>query len=186
MGRCGGTAIDPDALDSCGFADVTGGRCDVCGGLLFGGRDDGGLLDGGRYGCALAGVGPNCDGAGSELARAREPAGGSEPAGGGIDGGAYDTGPCGAAGLTPVVGRDDAGGYAASSWIFAVGASGFCSPLAGWRAPQPPQNRESSAFSVPQVVQRIHCQRNKATVVCKITIPASVSGRDQKLGVADV
>jgi hypothetical protein len=43
-------------------------------------------------------------------------------------------------------------GYGASSEIFCVGAT---SPLDCMRAPQPPQNRESGAFSVPQFGQRI-------------------------------
>jgi hypothetical protein len=67
--------------------------------------------------------------------------GDGEAARGGIDGGAYDTGPGGMA--AGAVG----GASGASSGIFAVGAS--------WRMPQPPQNRESGAFSVPQLAQRI-------------------------------
>jgi hypothetical protein len=50
----------------------------------------------------------------------------------------------------PVTGR---WGKLASSEIFWVGAT-RCADAAS-RAPQPPQNRESGAFSVPQLGQRI-------------------------------
>jgi hypothetical protein len=69
---------------------------------------------------------------------------------GGIDGGANETG-----GLFGGLEAGGCDGYGASSTILCVGAS-FC-----WGAPdengtpQPPQNRESSAFTVPHVGQRI-------------------------------
>jgi hypothetical protein len=53
---------------------------------------------------------------------------------------------CGAPACGPLI------GIGASSKILCVGATGLCD---GMRAPQPPQNRESGAFSVPQVAQRI-------------------------------
>lgn len=46
----------------------------------------------------------------------------------------------------------EVGGNGASSEIFAVGATRTSEPSF---APQPPQNRESGAFSVPQLGQRI-------------------------------
>ncbi len=49
-----------------------------------------------------------------------------------------------------------ADGNRASSEIFSVGATR--GPEVPSRAPQPPQNRESGAFSVPQLAQRIPSQ----------------------------
>jgi hypothetical protein len=48
----------------------------------------------------------------------------------------------------------DCGGMGASSEIFCVGAT-FEGAV---RAPHAPQNRESGAFSVPQLAQRIEAQ----------------------------
>src|SRR5262245_57632216 len=67
---------------------------------------------------------------------------------GGISGGANETGVLGAG--TGV----GCAGYGLSSEILNVGATrGRSGALC--RAPHPPQNRESGAFSVPQVGQRI-------------------------------
>jgi hypothetical protein len=68
--------------------------------------------------------------------------------GGGIEGGAYETGPPATDG-----GADVGGASGASSEILCVGATLDCAGVR--RAPQPPQNRESASFSVPQLGQRI-------------------------------
>jgi hypothetical protein len=51
-------------------------------------------------------------------------------------------------------GAGTCGGYGASSTTFTVGATRGASETTS-RPPQPPQNRESTSFSVPQVGQRI-------------------------------
>lgn len=121
------------------------------------------LLVGAALTAAEIGARPDVAGDGCwDAGRTSEPGGGVDigaAAGGGSDGGAYETGPGGA---------DEGGreatfpcGYGASSGILAVGASrGAAETWLAWpvglrRAPQPPQNRESGAFSVPQVGQRI-------------------------------
>jgi hypothetical protein len=67
-------------------------------------------------------------------------------------------GTCGVGGMARAT--DGAGtgrcGKLASSEIFCVGATR--GPVVPSRAPQPPQNRESGAFSVPQLAQRIPSQ----------------------------
>jgi hypothetical protein len=152
IGRRGGTTNDPDALDTLG-ADTAGA----------GDRARGGCEAGASYGdgCDTGLTSEPGTGVASDFGAAGTAACGGTESGpdgftgadggddGGIDGGAYDTGPCGRATCA-----GPCCGYAASSWILCVGATRG-SPLAGWRAPQPPQNRESGAFSVPQVAQRI-------------------------------
>jgi hypothetical protein len=105
IGRRGGSAIDPDVLDSCGLVA----------GRALNGRATGGELDGccdcGRTNEPGGGVASGADDGGEDA--------------GGIEGGAYETGPCGTA-----AGREACCGYGASSEIFAVGAS-RCSPDAG-------------------------------------------------------
>jgi outer membrane lipoprotein SlyB len=57
-------------------------------------------------------------------------------------------------GVYGIPGAATGGGYGASSCIFTVGATRGGSEV-GIRAPQPPQNRESTSLSVPQDGQRI-------------------------------
>jgi hypothetical protein len=85
-----GSAIDADTLETCGGGAARGG--------VLTGRAAGGELDGRADGGELAGL---CD-----CGRTSVPGGGvasapgadigdADIAGGGIDGGAYETGPCG-------------------------------------------------------------------------------------------
>lgn len=133
--------IDSEPLESCGRVTGRAGVARAVGGALAGfcaggfTSEPGGGVDSEPGGGVASTGGADSFGADTDC--------------GGIDGGAYETGPCGA-----TAGRPDCCGYGASSEILAVGAS-RCSPDTGWRAPQPPQNREFGSFSVPQVVQRI-------------------------------